>query len=105
MGLFEVVAFFAGTAIIGRACYLWGYSKGKCPGCAFLREIGLDTSMIPQVVEVLAEGFDQKVDIVCNACGLVAEVTCASCNPVKCDVCGSADCDWDALVATYKAKP
>lgn len=26
--------------------------------------------------------FDKKVDIVCNACGLVGEFECAACNPV-----------------------
>jgi hypothetical protein len=49
--------------------------------------------------EVLADDFDQKADIVCSACGLVAEVACAACHPVKCATCGKADCDWEAVKA------
>ena len=32
--------------------------------------------------DLWVQGFDQKVDIVCNACGLVGEFECASCNPL-----------------------
>ena len=96
MGLFEVVAFFVGTTIVSYGTYLWGYSRGECTGCAFLRrDLGLK---LPAVEE-----FDQKVDIVCNECGLVGEFECAACNPVPCSICDKTDCTWDASVAAFLA--
>lgn len=84
MGLFEFVAFFMGTAIISWGTYLWGYARAECEGCRFLRSI----DKLPEVHQ-----FDKKVDIVCNACGLVGEFECAACSPAVdegsliCSVC------------------
>ena len=92
-----VVAFFAGTAVIGRSCFLWGRYEGFIQGKAarsFWDTLGFNTEAID---------FDKKVDIVCNACGLVGEFECAACNPVECGVCGKADCDWGASVAAFLA--
>ena len=56
-----VVAFFAGMAIIGRGCFLWGRVNGW-ENCVAWKAIWNPDG-------TRAEGFDQKVDIVCNACG------------------------------------
>lgn len=86
-----VPVWFIGTSVIARSCYLWGQTEGFNRG---YEGNGLNV-----------EGFDDKVDIVCNACGLVAEITCASCNPVKCDLCGDVDCDWGVTrAAVIKGK-
>ena len=84
-----------GAMLLGTVSFFWGrgvdFNRGQCQGCLMLRQMGYKIGA-PKVEE-----FDQKVDIVCNACGLVGEFECASCNPVKCAVCDKADCDWGHL--------
>lgn len=77
-GLIEFGLFFVGTAIVSWGAFLFGKNAGRKEYCDYLMEILGDEGK-----ELLAEGFDDKVDIVCNACGLVAEVTCASCSVGK----------------------
>jgi hypothetical protein len=72
-GIIEFLLFVVGTAVVGRGCFLWGRYVGECAGCRFLTAAGYD------IGGALAEGFDDRVDIVCNACGLVAVVECESC--------------------------
>ena len=77
MGLFELAAFFVGTGVVSYAAFLFGKaSKKNCFVCRILDDTGYDLNN-------LTEEFDQKVDIVCNACGLVAEVECAACGSVE----------------------
>lgn len=83
MGLFELVMFIVGTTVVAYGTFLWGYFQAECEGCKFLRSVG----KLPEVHQ-----FDKKVDIVCNACGLVGEFECAACHPVLeysliCGVC------------------
>ena len=61
-----------GAMSIAIGCFFWGrvvgYNRRQCQDCAFLEQhLGL---MAPASK---VEEFDQKVDIVCNACGLVGE--------------------------------
>ena len=76
MGLFEFVLFFVGTAIVSYAAFLFGKASNNCFVCRILDDTGYDLNN-------LTEEFDQKVDIVCNACGLVAELECAACGSVE----------------------
>ncbi len=90
-----------GPMLIGVCGYFWGrkvgYTRGRCQGCSFLKSIGFDPPA-PKVEE-----FYEKVDIVCNACGLVGMFECAACSPLaecgylrpgewKCNCKGTAFC-------------
>jgi len=79
MGLFELAAFFVGTGVVSYAAFLFGRHEGAARLEGFIQ--GKNTRSFWQSFgfNTGAEGFDDKVDIVCNACGLVAEVECAAC--------------------------
>ncbi len=83
--LIEFLLFAVGTAIVSWGAYLWGKVTGWAAGATWRAKAKKGLRQV--------ETFDQKVDIVCNACGLVGEFECASCcNPYE--ECGYFGGDW-----------
>ena len=73
-----VGAFFVGTAIVSWGAYLFGRNAGRKKYRGYLIQL-LTRRTVNELLSIdYAEGFDDKVDLVCNACGLVAEVGCAA---------------------------
>ena len=66
-----------GPLVIGVASYFWGRRVGDTRARFWQEGYDSFTGNPPS-----AEGFDQKIDIVCNACGLVIEIECTICGPV-----------------------
>ncbi len=80
-----VISFTAliGYVVIGMLSYRLGYDEGEGAGHDNTTYDKLQLAKMKYALsDSNVEFFDKKVDIVCNACGLVGEFECAFCSLV-----------------------